>query len=954
MNKQLVLKHSVLAVALTLAGTHLAMAQQAAAQPITQVFVTGSNIKRSDKEGSSPVEVVTAKQIADTGASTVAELLHSIPAFGSGASLDTTDGGFARGSSTASLRGLGSSSTLILLNGRRITASAYADPNQGKSAVYDLNTIPVSAIERVEIFKDGASAVYGSDAIAGVINFITKTDYTGGAVSVSASANDDGEFARRGINGIVGFGDLDKDRFNVFISADYSKRDSTLNKDVKDVDTKRLAAVNYRLNPYSSALTSSPFFYRERTAGARNFANTFALRADVVNRLNCDPSQQITGSVLGNNLTATSTLVGRTFCNFNIQDYNEAQSDGDDLNLLSKITFAITPNITSFTEVGYSRSERSYLGAPRAIQSTATSTVFALGSASDFQLILPVGHPDNPFPTSRSAVGFRLPGAAGNVNTNETARFLTGVKGTTGSWDWETAALYNRNERTDVANGLLYKPTIEKIMTQGRTLAATMADPTSTTSTTNEGYAQVLQFDAKASTTIGKLPGGDIGLAFGAEVREEKIGLTPDLKTQRGEIIGLANSAITGSRRVSSAFVEARTPFTKSFEMDFAGRYDKYPDDTSFVPKVGAKWEVSPIATLRGSVARGFRAPALIQISEGGVQSFSTIKDSLRCPDGRTPVAGADTVDCSKGISSLSAGTPGLAPEKSKSHSLGLILNPTKNLDIVVDYYNIRKEQETALLSAQFVIDHPELYPTLVVRDNSPGLLLNDAAGRPIANSGPIKSVNRSYVNQGSTEVSGIDFEIAYRQALGDMGRMSSKLAWNYAIDYRRAERPGEREANAVGTNGGLSDWATSVPDVPRHRASWTTNWTRGDHSLTGSVDYVSSVSLLRRSDNNVIYPVPYCQYGTGQPASAYSLTSLPNYGSDASACFVHSWTTVGASYTYTGIKNLSLNFNIRNLFDTGAPYDPRYGTTTDQGFNSQLHNGQGRYFKVSASYNFK
>ena len=954
MNNQLVLKHSVAAVALTLASAQVAIAQQTAAQPVTQVFVTGSNIKRSDKEGSSPVEVVSAKQIAETGANTVAELLHSIPAFGSGTSLDTTDGGFARGSSTASLRGLGSSSTLILLNGRRITASAYADPNQGKSAVYDLNNIPISAIERVEIFKDGASAVYGSDAIAGVINFITKSDYTGAGVSVSASANDDGKFGRKSINGIVGFGDLDKDRFNVFISGDYAKRDSTLNKEVTDVETARLALVNARLNAFSSQLSNQPFFYRERTANARNFANTYALRADVINRLGCDPANQITGSVAAHNLTATSTLVDRKFCNFNLQDFNEAQSDGEDANLLSRITFAITPSITSFTEIGYSRSERTYLGAPRSFQSTAPTTVFKLGSASDFQVILPVGHPDNPFPTSRSAVGLRMNAKGGSDNLNETVRFLTGVKGTTGTWDWETAALYNRNERTEHYFGLLYKPTIEKIMTERRTLAATLADPTSTATTENFGYAQVVQFDAKASTTLGKLPGGDIGLAFGAEVREEKIGLTPDGRTQRGEIIGLANSLVSGSRRVSSAFVEARTPFTKEFEMDFAGRYDKYPDETSFVPKVGAKWELSPTASFRGTVARGFRAPALIQISPGGVQSFSTITDVLRCPDGVKPLPGADQADCSKGISSLSAGTPGLAPEKSKSHSLGMILNPTKDLDILVDYYNIRKESETALLSAQYVIEHPDLYPGRVIRDTNPAVQMVDASGKVVPNSGPITAVNRAYVNQGSTETSGIDFEVAMRKSLGDAGKVSTKLSWSYVLDYRRAERPGEAEADVVGTNGGISDWATSVGDIPRHRASWSANWTRGDHSLTGSVDYVSSVSLLRRSEDKTIYPVPYCHYGTGQPSGAYQLGGLPLYGSDASECYVHSWTTVGASYTYTGIKNLSLNFNVRNLFDTRAPYDPRYGTSTTQGFNSQLHNGYGRYFKVSASYTFK
>ncbi|MES2127987.1 MAG: TonB-dependent receptor [Pseudomonadota bacterium] len=950
------MKRSVIAVALTLASS-VVMAQQAEQAPVQKVFVTGSNIKRADKEGSSPVAVITAKQIKETGANTVAELLHSIPAFGSGSSVDTYDGGFSKGASTASLRGLGSSSTLILLNGRRITASAYADPNQGKSAVYDLNSIPVSSIERVEIFKDGASAVYGSDAIAGVINFITKTDYQGAELSASYSGNDNAKFGKKNINGTWGMGDLDKDRYNIFVAVDLAKRDRTAIADVKDIKAAQYADINGRLNQYSSNLSDQPFFYRERTAGAKNFANSLALKADVINRLGCDASKQIVGDQVKHNLSTTSTLIGRTFCNFNLNDYAEAQSAGNDYNGLSKITFQLTPGIVSFTELGYSRSDRDYTGAPRSTQSTSPSTVFSVGGApQDFQLILPVGHPDNPFPTSRSAVGIRFVNSVGgSTNKNETVRFVTGLKGTTGSWDWETAAMYNRNERTETYRGMLYKPTLNKIMTENRTLAATIADPTSTTNVTNFGFSQVAQVDAKASTTLGKLPGGDIGLAFGGEIRKEKIGLTPDVLTQTGQVVGLANSSADGDRNVKSAFVELRTPFLKQWEMDFAGRYDKYPTMKSFVPKVGSKWTVSEMLTLRGTYAQGFRAPALTQVSPGGVQSFSTVQDSLRCPDGVNPVPGADKVDCSKGISSLSSATPNLKPEKSKSYSFGLILAPTKNVDVLVDYFNIKKEDETALLSAQYVIDHQDMFPGRVIRDNNPAQLLVGANGQVIPNSGPISAVNRAYVNQGSTQTSGIDFEVTMRNNLGEMGNLSTKLQWSYALTFERAERPGETPHNLVGTVGGISDWATSVGEIPKNRATLASTWTRGDHALTGSVDFVSGVSLLRRFDNTDTYAVPYCYYGTGQPSTAYSLGGLPKFTNwMGSSCEIGSWTTFGVNYTYSGIKNVTLSLNIRNLFDTAAPYDPSSSQSISQGYNAQLHNGMGRYFRLTANYKFK
>ena len=957
MNQKLVMKRSAVAVAMAVAA-QAAFAQEAQA-PVQKVFVTGSNIKRADKEGSSPVQTVSAKQIAATGANTVAELLRSIPAFGSGASVDGSDGGFSNGAATASLRGLGSSSTLILLNGRRITASAYADPNQGKSAVYDLNTIPVSAIERVEVFKDGASAVYGSDAIAGVINFITKTDAKGLSLSANVSANDDGEYLRDNISGVWGFGDLEQKGWSGFVAFDASKRHSTTIKEQKDVENDMYRDINGRMNPFSSSLSGSPFFYKEKQPGSMSFFNSYNDRANVINQVNCDKSQQLVGDRTAHNLTATDTLIGRTFCNFDTNEYAEVQGKGKDANVLSRFTFKLNDDLTAFAEASYSRTQRYFTNAPRAMRSTAPTTVFVNGGLpSQFQVVLPVGHPDNPFANARSAVGFRLVNSTNaSENINEAFRVVAGLQGSFKGWDWETAALWNRSERTSRDYGMMYLPTIRRIMTENRTIAQTIADPTSTRDIEDHGFAQVKQIDAKASTSFGKLPGGEIGLAFGGEVRQEQIGLTPDMATQRGDIIGLANSTADGSRMVKSAFVELRTPFFDNFEMDFAGRWDKYPATKSFVPKVGAKWTANEHFTFRGTFAEGFRAPALTQVSPGGVQSFTTIQDSLRCPDGVSPLPGADQLDCSRGVSSLSAANPALQPERSRSLSFGMIVTPTKNLDVLIDWYRIKKVDETALLGAQTVIDHPADYPGLVVRDTNRNNWISDANGNLIPNSGAITQVNRSYVNQGSTEVSGIDLEITHRLALGEMGKITTSLNWAYLAEFRRAEQTGDRTANTAGSNGGLSDWNTSSGDNPRNRGSLSVNWQRGDHSVTAIGNYVGPVSLLRRSDNMDVYPEAYCHYGTGQPKTAYSLGGLPkfsNYFPNVNDCAVASWTTFDVNYSYSGIKNVVLALNVRNMFDRKAPYDPRYGTTSDfQGYNEQLHNGRGRYFRVSATYNF-
>jgi iron complex outermembrane receptor protein len=950
LTKQFAVKHSVLAVALTLAAPALVFAQDQA--PVQKVFVTGSNIKRADKEDSSPITVMSAKEIAATGSNTVAELLHNIPAFGSGTANDIRDdNGFSKGASSASLRGLGTSSTLVLLNGRRIAAAAYADPNNGKSTIYDLNSIPVSAIARVEVFKDGASAVYGSDAIAGVVNFITKDDYQGAEISASTSANDDGEFNRNSINGVVGFGDLEKDRFNALISFDIAKRGQTGIKDVKDIEQNEYARLNYRLNEYSSYVSGNPFIFRQSAPGAA-FSTSAAAGRFISNSTAGCAGNLVTGSKAnGIGLTSTSMLTGRTFCNFDTNDYQEAQSKGTDVNLLSKITVKLSDNVTSFTEVGFTRVEREYMGAPKAINSTSPTTVFRVnGLPSSYQLLLPSGHPDNPYTGYSAAAAFRFVGTDGSSEAvNKTYRFLTGLKGTAGTWDWETGLLYNRAERDDLGHGYLYLPVVNRIVTENRTIAATIADPNAVHDVDNNGYSQVTQLDAKASTSFGKLAGGEIGVAFGAEIRKEKLGLSSDPELALGNIIGLSNSVLAGQRTVKSGFVELRTPWTKTFEMDFAGRYDKYPTAKSFVPKVGAKWAATDQVTFRGSFAKGFRAPALSQVSPGGVQSFNNnFADPIRCPDGISPVPGADPLDCRRSISSVSTPNPDLKNETSRSYSFGAIINPTKNFDLLIDWYRIVKKNETQLLSAGTVAQHPELYPGLAVRDNNN---LVDSSGNVIPNSGQLLAINRTFVNQGSTDTSGIDVEAAYRMNLGEMGRITTRANYTYMLRFKRVETAGDISHDLTGTNGGLSDWATSVGDMPRHRLNLASTWSRGDHNVTLTADYVSSVSLLRRYDSDVTYPVPYCHYGSGQPKGAYSLGGLPDYLTTNSDCNVDELLTFGAAYSYTGFKNWTLSANVRNLFDTKAPYDPREAVT---GFNSQLHNGMGRYFRLTASYKFK
>lgn len=965
LTKQLALKQGALAVLLAFSGADFALAQQAASTAPTTVYVTGSNLKRTAKETTNVVQVLTAQDIKNTGAQSVQELMKTIPAMGSDSNFDVTDGGFSRGASTASLRNLTSTSTLVLLNGRRVVIGAYADPNDGNSSLYDLNSIPVSALERVEILKEGASAIYGSDAIAGVINFITKTNYQGVEISARAGANDDGKFGRQGVNLVVGKGDLDADGYNIFATLDVAHRDRTRRDEARDIEWDLYQTLNGRYaTPYGSTISASPVFYRESAPGSKNFGVTQATRdARLRITLNCDPSQQLTGSrAMG--LSAASVFIDRKFCNYDLLSTLEAQSAGKDTNLMSRGEFKLNNTWSVFGEVAFSRAERTYSGAPRTLGQTQTTNFTSTGIADPFQVILPIGHPDNPFPTARASVGYRfenLPG--GTENRNDYLRALAGVRGNVFGWDLESALLWNEARRKDTTFGMLYLPTLRTLNT-GTTLAQLAADPSLGRNVTNNNTSSFTQIDLRANREFGpELPGGKMAVALGTEYRKEKMDLNPDQLVATGNILGLANTVLHGQRDVKSFYTEFRAPVLKTVELSAAGRIDKFEKlETSRVPQFAIKWTPVDAFSMRGTYSRGFRAPALNQVTPGGAQFFlQNLYDPKRCEtDEETPKPGATEQDCNKSAAGTGGYNPDLKPEKSKSYSLGLILAPLSNVGITIDYFRIRKEGEVILGSAFEALKNEDKNPDNVLRDQNPANWVTDANGNPIPNTGPLLMVKEPWLNQGATEISGIDFDANVTNNLGSWGSLTTKFAGTYTHSYKIAQHEGDIEHNTVGKDPGLWDWNLSNNTrVPRFKAYLSTTWKFGDHFINASAQYVGPISLMRQYNGETKYDQPFCHYGTRKPTDAEQNrdTTVPLYEAYFPKCQINSWTTFGLGYTYTGIKNLTLSVNIKNLFDEKAPYLPNSGVNTAgtplAGYSEGLHSNQGRYFNLNATYKF-
>ena len=308
--------------------------------------------------------------------------------------------------------------------------------------------------------------------------------------------------------------------------------------------------------------------------------------------------------------------------------------------------------------------------------------------------------------------------------------------------------------------------------------------------------------------------------------------------------------------------------------------------------------------------------------------------------------------DCAKSASGTGGANPDLKPETAKSFSFGLIFSPTRDFDVLVDWYKIRKEGEVMLGSAFQALKDEDRFPQNIVRDPNPvNWVTKD--GVPVPGTGPLLSVKLPWINQGATEVSGLDFEMRMRNNLGTWGKLSSTFRGSYQISYKIAQVLGDIEHNVAGKRPGLYDWnLSSGPDTPRFKGGLSTNWSQGPHSVSGSIAYVGSISLMRNRDASTIYPAEFCYYGTRKSTDAVPNrnTSNPRFEEFEESCKVPDWTTVGLGYTYTGFKNLGLSINIANIFDSKAPYDPGYTTA---GYNTGLHNNRGRYFTLSASYKF-
>jgi len=893
---------------LTAEQERAAAAAAAKEKDIQKVYVTGSNIRRINIETASPVQVITREEIVRGGATSLTEVLRTISSNVGGIDENRT-GGFSAGASGLNLRGIGSQATLMLINGRRV--APYAQP-EFQTTFVDLNSVPVGAVERIEILKDGASAIYGSEAMAGVVNIIMRENFEGLelSASISESQKHDGKQQRASISG--GMGNLVTDHFNAYATLDYRSRDPMYlrNRDAY-LGTQNWTDYGYKdlrnLYTYPGNL-----YWTDKATGKFKAKSLGACRPD---RLVPAASQFGAGTL------------GEVCVYDDIQDSNlNSAGKTDRIGLTSRATWAISADTTAWAELIMHRNKATVSGLPH----------WVAGQNGQIVPALPITHPQYPQELIDPVTGKTLAGGNGSVrvraslndfagqgqdNTTDFNRILLAVKGTVGKFDWESGLLSTSSKVSSArTSGILATPFINAYKNGTYIFGSSAGNQALynqiVTDSASNFKSGMTQLDAKLSGEVFKLPAGAVSVASGIEVRRETLETNPDPLSIAGELYHTAQSppGISNGRTIASLFTEATIPVLKDVEATMAVRYDHYSDyGSSTTPKVGAKWNITPKFLVRGTFAEGFRAPTLVENSTDVRHAFISFRDPARCN-------ASFTDGCNSSSSYDSGANPALGPETSKSLTLGMVWEPTSWLLATVDAWRLTRKNEISTYSLDKVLADPARYagdPAVqITRDP-----LTPADAALGATAGEVTHITSLLTNVSVTDVRGIDFDLKGKFNMGEWGRLEPKLSVVYTRSYRNAPSPTDEQIEYAGTRG-----------TPKYQATLGVSWKKAAWSLSADAAMVGKMSAKDDFTTD-------CQYEIeGYPELCRDIPSFTTFN-------------LGGSYSgLFGVKGLKLSAAIQNAFDKKPPFVPYDGA----GYYRPLHNAMGRYFQLTADYSFK
>ena len=773
------IQRALLAMAAVSAGalaTTSAFAQESedAAATLDTIEVTGSRLKRADIEGAVPVVVIDRADIDASGDVSVADVLRD-STFASFGNFKPQSGSSAQSLATIDLRGVGSGRTLVLIDGRR----APTNPMSASSGS-DLNAIPLAAVERIEILSDGASAVYGSDAIGGVVNVILRKDFNGAEIRYGVGSTEVTGGDLQDMSVVFG---SSSDRTRVIGGAASSKRGMVFTRD-------QIGGQNPGVSTYGN-----------------NYYNWDTLAIEPVPGFSCDQG--------------AFYFLGSGLCSFNFNSVAANDAKVDNTSVFIRADHQINDNWTVYGAATMTKVETFGRYAP-----VPGVVVVDDGTQSDINGGVACG-PGGCAPGTTDGnptYYFHRFAAAGNRDnwTDTTnADYLVGFQGQL----TDTIGLDFGLRRTDykyveLGRGYIVASLANEAANNGSYDLANpyAADPDvlsgmqATISrdsrwTTDEIYA-LLSFD------LFEMGGGTSNGVFGVEYREDTLVDQYDSLSEAGLVLGSSGNSSAGSRDAKAAYFELLLPFSSSFDVTLAGRFDSYSDyGNDFSPKIAMRWQPLENLTLRGSYGQGFRAPGLDILTQKTTFSAEPVNDAQSC------IALGQPANCQLQVDTFFQANPELESEQSTQFSVGAVWDPLEWLDFSVDYYAIEVENTINQITPQAIINSdldPATYGPI-----PPGMSITRRAN------GAIDQIVAGYANQGTLDTDGIDFRMNTNFDLGKYGQLRNQLTISYI--------------NSYDIDDGLGN-ITEFLDIngyPDRRGSLNNTWTFGDFTAGWNINYI-------------------------------------------------------------------------------------------------------------------
>jgi len=964
------------------------------------IIVTGTLFRRTDTETPSPVTVLTNENLQQQGVTTIADAIRSISADSAGSIPTGFQGGFSAGGSAVSLRGLGVSSTLVLIDGLRSTNFPLND--DGHNAYVDLNSVPFSIVDRVEVLKDGASSTYGADAIGGVVNVILKKHFTGVAGGVEGGVAEGGYAQRYRANLTAGVGDYDKTGWNFFLNGEYQRDGRASVQDVGfPFNTNDLSSIGLAdQNSADSSLTAgTPNAIVVRTTQT-DLNNPFAAASSPIPSgtyldANGDPHNYYNYTLLSatcpyGTFTSTTGANRGTGCAHDIQrEYNQVQPKQERFSFTGRLSIRLNDNIEAYATGSYAHSEVDIKGTPPNIRQRQPYGAAPSTASNNPGVVLPVYicasgvdcatapdrqlNPNNPYaaafandPANGAARIYYLFGDIQNAShrSNEVIRGTAGLVGHFGDgWDWRVEAVGARDNLKYEAFGVINIAGLKQAINTG---AYNFVDPSRNTQAVRDmiapkidarGYTSLASLDASITKSVVQLPGGPLQIAVGGQVRRETLnypGLNPDLENY-------ANTAAAfGKHTVSAAYFEINAPVFDQLEIDASGRYDHYSEGFShFSPKIGAKFTPFRQLAIRGTYSRGFRAPTFAESnprsSFPGFVTYQPPCSFVLAHGGTTTADGGCSATMANGqvnpyaqsysIGGGFSGNPNLKPETSQSFTAGVVFEPTRWLSLTADFYHVKKDN-TIVAGPLAGTARANYYAGKPLPDGySVGAV--DAVDPLFPNALPrVLVINGPYVNSGYFKTDGLEFSANVSLPISDTVHFTSRLDVSEILKFNVDFGDGVVR-KYVGTIGPYE--LSSGAGTPRWRGNWQNTLEVGPLSLTATVYYVSHLKQVAADD---LSPDSSGHIDLSCD-SAGDFYPYPSADAQSKYCYIRRFIYADLNASVKVNDKFTFSFIVDNFTNARAPIAPTAYSGTNYLPTWHYAGVIGRVFRAGATFKF-